>query len=157
MNINLLAVGKTDADYLNKAIEVYQKRLGYYTKFSLQIIPDVKNAAKMSHEEQRRKEGELLLAQLENSSYTVLLDAGGKEFTSVEFSKWLQAKFNSGFKNVNFVIGGPYGFSKDVYSAANEKISLSKMTFSHQMVRMIFLEQLYRAFTILNNEPYHHE
>jgi 23S rRNA (pseudouridine1915-N3)-methyltransferase len=157
MNINLLAVGKTDADYLNKAIEVYQKRLGYYTKFSLQIIPDVKNAAKMSHEEQCRKEGELLLAQLENSSYTVLLDAGGKEFTSVEFSKWLQAKFNSGFKNVNFVIGGPYGFSKDVYSAANEKISLSKMTFSHQMVRMIFLEQLYRAFTILNNEPYHHE
>ena len=152
-----MAVGKTDADYLNRAIEIYQNRINHYTKFSLQIVPDIKNTAKISQDEQRKKEGEQILSQLENSNYTVLLDAGGKEFTSVEFSKWLQNKFNSGFKNVNFVIGGPYGFSKDVYNAANEKISLSKMTFSHQMVRLIFLEQLYRAFTILNNEPYHHE
>ena len=157
MNINLLAIGKTDADYLNQAIDVYKKRLNHYTKFSLQIIPDLKNAAKISHEEQCKKEGELIVNQLATSSYTVLLDANGKQMTSMEFSKWIQARFNSGVKNVNFVIGGPYGFSKDVYDAANEKISLSKMTFSHQMVRLIFLEQLYRAFTILNNEPYHHE
>ena len=157
MNISLLAIGKTDAEYLNQAIDIYQKRLSHYTKFSLQIIPDLKNAAKISHDEQCKKEGELIVNQLSNSNYTVLLDANGKQMSSMEFAKWVQARFNSGVKNVNFVIGGPYGFSKEVYNIANEKISLSPMTFSHQMVRLIFLEQLYRAFTILNNEPYHHE
>ncbi len=156
MEIKLLAIGKTDSTQLQNLIDTYTKRLGFYIKFSLLIIPDIKNAKNLSETQQKTKEGELILSKLNSGDVLVLLDEHGKEFDSVGFSKFLQKKMNSGIKQLVFAIGGPYGFSNDVYSKANGKISLSKMTFSHQMVRLFFTEQLYRGFTILKNEPYHH-
>jgi 23S rRNA (pseudouridine1915-N3)-methyltransferase len=157
MKIKLIAVGKTDDKNLQTLIEVYQNRLKHYVNFHLEIIPDIKNAKNLSQTQQKEKEGELILNKLSATDQLVLLDEKGKEFRSVTFSKYLQKKMLSGIKQLVFVIGGPYGFSDEVYKKATGKISLSKMTFSHQMIRLFVVEQLYRAFTILKNEPYHHE
>lgn len=157
MNIKLLAVGKTDDKNLQTLIENYQKRLSFYVKFDLEIIADIKNTKNLSEAQQKEKEGELILSKVTASDHLILLDEKGKSFTSVGFSDFLQKKMNSGIKTLVFVIGGPYGFSETVYQRAEGKISLSEMTFSHQMVRLFIIEQLYRAFTILRNEPYHHQ
>lgn len=157
MKIKLLAIGKTDDKNLIQLIDIYKNRLKHYIKFELEIIPDIKNVKKLSEAQQKEKEGELILAKLQNTDQLVLLDDKGKDFTSIQFSQYLQKKMNSGIKQLVLVIGGPYGFSDAVYKKANGKISLSKMTFSHQMIRLFIVEQLYRGFTILRNEPYHHE
>jgi len=157
MKIKLLAIGKTDDKDLQNLILMYQNRLKHYIKFELVIIPDIKKAKNLSEKQQKEKEGELILKQLQSADELVLLDEKGKEFRSIEFSKYLQKKMNSGIKQLVLVIGGPYGFSDAVYKKAKGKISLSKMTFSHQMVRLFIVEQIYRAFTIIKNEPYHHE
>ena len=157
MKIKLLAIGKTDDPHLKKLIETYQNRLKHYIKFELQLIPDIKNVKNLSEKQQKEKEGELILKQLQPTDQLILLDEKGKEFRSIEFSQFLQKKMNSGIKQLIFVIGGPYGFSSDVYKKSQGKVSFSKMTFSHQMIRLFVVEQIYRAFTILKNEPYHHE
>lgn len=156
MTIQLIVVGKTDHKQLNDLIGVYIKRLGFYIKFSIHAIPDLKNSKNLSEIEQKQKEGELILKRLNPTDVLILLDENGKQYDSVGFSSYLQKHMNSGIKQLVFVIGGPYGFSQDIYKKANGKISLSKMTFSHQMIRLFFIEQLYRGFTILKNEPYHH-
>ncbi|WP_282124015.1 23S rRNA (pseudouridine(1915)-N(3))-methyltransferase RlmH [Algibacter mikhailovii] len=156
MTIKLIAIGKTDDKQLNSLIDNYIKRLGFYIKFSLEIIPDIKNSKNLSETQQKQKEGDLVLKKLGPSDILVLLDENGKQYDSVSFSAYLQKHMNSGIKQLVFLIGGPYGFSEDIYKKANGKISLSKMTFSHQMIRLFFIEQLYRGFTILKNEPYHH-
>ncbi len=157
MKIKLLAIGKTDNKNLILLIEEYQNRLKHYVKFELEIIADIKNAKNLSEIQQKEKEGELILSKLQNTDQLVLLDDKGNDFTSIQFSQYLQKKMNSGIKQLVLVIGGPYGFSKAVYKKSFGKISLSKMTFSHQMIRLFVVEQLYRGFTILKNEPYHHE
>ncbi|MFD2586882.1 23S rRNA (pseudouridine(1915)-N(3))-methyltransferase RlmH [Croceitalea marina] len=157
MTIRLIAIGKTDNTELQNLIADYVKRLGHYIKFELDIIPDLKNAKNLSEEQQKQKEGELILKKITTSDVLVLLDEKGKQFSSKEFANVLQKRMNSGIKKLIFTIGGPYGFSDEVYSRADQKISLSKMTFSHQMVRLFVVEQIYRAFTILRNEPYHHD
>ena len=157
MKIKLLAIGKTDDKNLLKLIETYQNRLKHYVKFEITIIPDIKNVKNLSEKQQKEKEGELILKQLQPIDELILLDEKGKDFRSLEFAKYLQKKMNSGIKQLVIVIGGPYGFSEEVYKKSNGKISLSKMTFSHQMIRLFLVEQLYRGFTILKNEPYHHE
>ncbi len=156
MNIKLLAIGKTDNTQLENLTDIYIKRLGFYIKFNFEIIPDLKNVKNLSEAQQKEKEGKLILDNLSNSDILILLDENGKQYDSVGFSDFLQKHMNSGIKQLIFVIGGPYGFSPEVYSRANGKLSLSKMTFSHQMIRLFFIEQLYRGFTILKNEPYHH-
>jgi 23S rRNA (pseudouridine1915-N3)-methyltransferase len=156
MTIKLLSIGKTDDTSLRKLIENYVTRLGFYNKFELDIIPDLKKTRNLSTLQQKQMEGKLILDKVNTSDYLVLLDENGKQFSSEGFSEYIQKRLNSGMKQLIFVIGGPYGFSEEVYARANAKISLSKMTFSHQMVRLFFVEQLYRAFTILKNEPYHH-
>lgn len=157
MQITLIAIGKTDNTDLERLIAIYEKRLQHYIKFQLQVIPDIKNSKNLSEAQQKEKEGEQILGQIQNSDVLILLDEKGKQYTSVEFSQFLQKKMNSGIKNLMLAIGGPYGFSDAVYQRSNGKISLSKMTFSHQMVRLFFVEQLYRGFSILRNEPYHHQ
>ena len=157
MKITLLAIGKTDNKNLQVLTETYQKRLKHYVSFSFEVIPDIKNAKKLSEAQQKQLEGEEILKKIEVSDVVILLDEKGKAFSSVGFSVFLQKKMNSGLKNLVFVIGGPYGFSENVYARANSKIALSLMTFSHQMVRLLFIEQVYRGFTILKNEPYHHK
>lgn len=157
MKIILLTIGKTDASYLADAIKEYQKRLEHYIPFEMQVIPDIKNNKSLTFEQQKEKEGELILKSLQAGDYLVLLDDKGKEYTSMKFAEYIERKTYTVSKRLIFTIGGPYGFSSAVYERANEKLTLSRMTFSHQMVRLIFLEQLYRAMTILNNEPYHHE
>tara|TARA_R110000868_G_scaffold268530_3_gene527713 strand:+ start:793 stop:1266 length:474 start_codon:yes stop_codon:yes gene_type:complete len=156
MTIKLLAIGKTDNKALQSLIDDYIKRLGFYVKFSLDIIPDIKNSKNLSEDQQKQKEGELILKNLNPTDVLILLDENGKQMSSVGFSTYLQKHMNSGIKQLVFVIGGPYGFSEDIYNKANGKLSVSKMTFSHQMIRLFFIEQLYRGFTILKNEPYHH-
>ncbi len=156
MNIKLLAVGKTDNKQLSDLIDKYIKRLGFYIKFDFEIIQDLKNAKNLSETQQKEKEGLLILEKITSSDIVILLDENGKQYDSVGFSEVLQKHMNSGIKQLVFVIGGPYGFSQKIYSRATNKISLSKMTFSHQMIRLFFVEQLYRGFTILKNEPYHH-
>ncbi|HLT53426.1 MAG TPA: 23S rRNA (pseudouridine(1915)-N(3))-methyltransferase RlmH [Flavobacteriaceae bacterium] len=156
MTIKLLAIGKTDNKQLQTLMDDYQKRLGFYIKFELDIIPDIKNSKHLSEEQQKQKEGELILSKLSATDVLVLLDENGKQYGSVEFADYLQKHMNAGVKQVVFVIGGPYGFSPEVYAKSTGKVSLSKMTFSHQMIRLFFIEQLYRGFTILRNEPYHH-
>ena len=156
MTIKLLAIGKTDNKDLQVLIDDYQKRLGFYVKFEFEIIPDLKKAKNLSEDQQKQKEGELILSKLNTTDVLILLDENGKQLDSVGFSNYLQKHMNSGIKRLVFVVGGPYGFSSDVYQKANGKLSLSKMTFSHQMIRLFFIEQLYRGFTILKNEPYHH-
>ncbi|MDC8003733.1 23S rRNA (pseudouridine(1915)-N(3))-methyltransferase RlmH [Aureisphaera galaxeae] len=156
MKITLLAIGKTDDKNLQTLIDTYEKRLKHYVTFSMEIIPDIKNSKNLSEAQQKELEGQEILKRVTTSDALVLLDENGKTFSSVGFSEYLQKKMNSGLKNLVFVIGGPYGFSQAVYQKAQGKVSLSSMTFSHQMVRLFFVEQLYRAFTILRNEPYHH-
>ncbi len=157
MTIKLLAIGKTDSSQLQELIEVYQKRLQHYINFDIEIIPDLKKTKNLSEEQQKEKEGDLILKKMAPTDVLILFDEKGKQYTSVEFSMFLQKKMNAGIKQLVFVIGGPYGFSNDVYTKASGKISLSKMTFSHQMVRLFISEQIYRSFTILKNEPYHHQ
>ncbi|MFC2150974.1 23S rRNA (pseudouridine(1915)-N(3))-methyltransferase RlmH [Bacteroidota bacterium] len=156
MKIKLLVIGKTDSDFLRRGIDEYVKRLKHYLPFEIIIIPDLKNRKNLTEEQQRHKEGELILAQFNSGDFIVLLDENGKDFSSVDFSKFVEKQMISGLKNLIFVIGGPYGFSEEVYKKGEFKFSLSKMTFSHQMVRLIFTEQLYRALTIIKGEPYHH-
>ena len=157
MNIKLLAIGKTDDKNLQSLINEYTKRLGFYVKFDLEVIPDIKNAKSLSEIQQKQKEGELILSKISATDHLILLDENGKSFNSVGFANELQKKMNAGIKTLVFVIGGPYGFSKEVYNKAKGKISLSAMTFSHQMVRLFVIEQIYRGVTILRNEPYHHQ
>lgn len=157
MNIKLITIGKTDNKNLQSLIDEYTKRLSFYVKFELEIIPDIKNVKNLSEAQQKEKEGELILSKLSPTDQLILLDENGKEFSSVGFSEFLQKKMNAGIKTLVFVIGGPYGFSETVYKAAQGKVSLSQMTFSHQMVRLFVIEQIYRGFTILRNEPYHHQ
>lgn len=157
MKIKLLTIGKTDDKALEQLIQKYQARLLHYIAFSLEIIPDLKHTKNLSVQLQKEKEGQLILSKISSTDQLFLLDENGKTMDSVEFSKFLQKQMNSGPKQLVFVIGGPYGFSDEVYQKAHGKISLSKMTFSHQMVRLFAVEQLYRGFTILRNEPYHHQ
>ena len=156
MKITLIVIGKTDNNNLLLLMEDYTKRLGFYISFEVEVILDIKNAKSLSETLQKKMEGEEILKRTSTADVLILLDEKGKTYTSEEFSEFLQKKMNSGLKNLVFVIGGPYGFSEEIYQRANGKISLSSMTFSHQMVRLFFVEQLYRAFTILRNEPYHH-
>ena len=157
MNVELIVVGKTDMREVESLVEMYSKRINHYVRFAITTIADVRNTRKMSVAEQRRMEGEAILRQLTDSDHVALLDEHGAELRSVEFADLMQRRMASGIRRLVFVIGGPYGFSEAVYARANSKLSLSKMTFSHQIVRALFVEQLYRAFTILKNEPYHHE
>ena len=156
MKTELIVVGKTVNKHIDACIADYVARIGHYMPFAITVIPELKNTKALSEQQQKTSEGELILKLVQPSDVLVLLDEHGKEFRSIEMADWLQKKQQTARKLV-FVIGGPYGFSEDVYSRANEKLSLSKMTFSHQMVRMIFTEQLYRACTIIKGEPYHHE
>lgn len=156
MKIMLLVVGKTTDTHIELLIQEYQKRLAHYIPFNIQVIPELKNTKALTPEQQKQTEGELILRTINSSTDLVLLDEHGKEFRSIEFADYVQKRMSSG-RDVVFVVGGPYGFSEAVYQRANGKISLSKMTFSHQMVRLFFVEQLYRAMTILRGEPYHHE
>lgn len=157
MKIILLTVGKSTNSHLIKLQEEYQNRLKFYIPFEMTVVPELKNTKNLSVGEQQEKEADLILKQLDNSDEVVLLDEKGKQFTSVGFSEFISKKMLASHKRMVFVVGGPYGFSERVYQRANGKVSLSAMTFSHQMIRVIFVEQLYRAMTILKGEPYHHE
>lgn len=157
MNIDLIVVGKTDSDAVQEIVTMYQKRVNFYTKFTIITLPDLKNTKNISAASQKKQEGELIMRQLADSDYVVLLDERGKEYKSMEFAAWLQKRMNGSVRRLALIIGGPYGFSEEIYQRSNDSLSLSKMTFSHQIIRAIFAEQIYRAFTILNNEPYHHE
>ena len=156
MKTILVLVGKTQSKIFKLGIDDYVSRIEHYMPFSITIIPELKNTKSLSEDQQKQKEGELILKEIQPSDTVVLLDEHGAEFRSVEYANWLKQKQNTA-RRLIFIIGGPYGFSPDVYARANEKISLSRMTFSHQMVRLIFTEQLYRACTIIKGEPYHHE
>ncbi len=157
MKTTLLLVGKTVDKHFVALIDDYVERTKHYLNFEVEVIPDLKNNKNLSEEQQKEKEGELILKALQPADYVVLLDEGGKEMRSVEFAQYMRHKMNTVGKRLVFIIGGPYGFSEKVYQAAAEKMSLSRMTFSHQMVRLIFVEQLYRALSILAGSPYHHE
>ena len=157
MNIELIVVGKTDMKEVEALVAMYTKRLNHYVKFAITTLADVRNTKNLSAAEQKRMEGEAILRLITDSDHLMLLDEHGLELRSIEFADLLQKRMSAGTKRLVFVIGGPYGFSDAVYQRANSKLSLSKMTFSHQIVRAIFTEQLYRTFTILKNEPYHHE
>lgn len=157
MKIALLTVGKTDRDWVRQGLDIYVSRLKHHIPFSIIEIPELKNVSALSREQIKTREGELLLKNIRPTDDVILLDEHGKEFSSTEFAKILQDKISYVGKDIVFIIGGAYGFSDAVYQRSNSKISLSRMTFSHQMVRAIFAEQLYRAFTIIKGEPYHHE
>ena len=157
MKITLLAIGKTNTKYLQEGIEQYIKRLSHYIPFEFKILPDVKTTKGLTQEKQKEMEGQMFLNCIQSGDVVVLLDEKGKEMTSREFSVYLDKKMVTVAKNLIFVIGGPYGFSQEMYNRANEKLSLSKMTFSHEMIRMFFIEQIYRAMTFLKGEPYHHD
>lgn len=157
MNIDLIVIGKTNMSFVEDGIKEYVKRLSRYIKFTIVVLPDVKNPTHIGRDVLIKKEGDLFCAALQPYDYIVIMDENGKQFTSVDFAGWIESRCNISTKRLAFVIGGAYGFSDQVYAMCNEKHSLSKMTFSHQMVRMIFVEQLYRAFTIIRNEPYHHQ
>lgn len=157
MRLTLLTVGKTDIPWVREGLEMYVSRLGHYAPFSLKEIPELKGVSALTREQIRKKEGELILAQLKPADEVILLDEHGREYRSVEFAEWLGRRMAGSGRDLVFVVGGAYGFSEAVYARAAGKLSLSKMTWSHQLVRTIFAEQLYRAFTILRGEPYHHE
>lgn len=157
MKIILLVIGRTVEKHYITAINDYTERVKHTVPFSIEVIPELKNAKSLSFEQQKEKEAELLLKAFQPGDHIVLLDEGGKEFRSVEFASWLEKRMSNAGKRLVFVVGGPYGFSQKVYQAAQEKLSLSRMTYSHQMVRLVFVEQLYRAFSILSGSPYHHE
>lgn len=157
MKIQLLTVGKTNQDFVQRGLDEFTGRVKHYLPFEMEIIPDLKNTRNLNFEQIKEKEGELILKFVRPEDYIVLLDENGKEFTSVQFAQYLEKKMHSVPKRLVFIIGGAYGFSSAVYQIAKEKIALSKMTFSHQLIRVVFAEQLYRGLSILNNEPYHHE
>lgn len=157
MDIVLLTIGKTGTNYLRTGIDDYCKRLKRYVPFSIRCLPDLKNTRKLSEPQQKEAEGRLIIASLSQSDLVILLDERGKMYTSIEFSGFINSAMVSGRKRLVFVVGGPYGFSQEVYDRADGKLSLSKMTFSHEMVRLFFTEQIFRAMTILRGEPYHHE
>lgn len=157
MKITIILVGKTEAEYLVKGISDYIKRIKHYVSFNEIVIPALKNTGSLSEDLQKQKEGSLILSNLKSTDELILLDEKGDKFTSLSFADFIEKKMIAGSKNLVFTIGGPYGFSDTVYNRANMKISLSDMTFSHQMVRLIFMEQLYRAMTIIKGEPYHHQ
>lgn len=157
MKIQLLVIGKTASNYISTGIDMYLSRLSHYVPFEIKILPDIKNYRKMTEEQQKVAEGQLFLEQMSSGDFVVLLDERGKEMTSMEFSGYISRKISTVSRGIIFVVGGPYGFSPAVYERADDKISLSRMTFSHEMVRLFFVEQLYRAMTILRGEPYHHE
>ena len=157
MQIELIVIGKTDSKEVAALVELYAKRVNFYCRFAVTTLPDIRNTRHLTSRQQRTAEGEALLRQFTDGDYVVLLDERGDEMRSVEFAAWLQKRLNSGMKRLVMVIGGPYGFSDAVYARDDARLSLSRMTFSHQIVRAIFAEQIYRAFAILNNEPYHHE
>lgn len=156
MKTELVLVGKTNDKHFQAGIDDYTSRIGHYMPFTITVIPELKNTKALTEQQQKEREGDLILQKVSQSDKLVLLDEHGKEFRSVEFASWLERQQQQGRKLV-FVIGGPYGFSDAVYKRADEKVSLSKMTFSHQMVRLVFTEQIYRACTIIKGEPYHHE
>ena len=157
MNVTLLTVGKTDVKWVREGLDLYVSRLKHYVPFSVVEIPELKKAGALTHAQIKEKEGELILKQISPQDLLILLDEHGREFRSLEFAEYMEKQLASGARNMVFVVGGAYGFSDAVYERSQGRISLSKMTFSHQMVRTIFAEQLYRAFTILKGEPYHHE
>lgn len=157
MEIELLTVGKTSIRFVEEGIAEYTRRLKHYIPFSVKALPDIKNTSKLSEAKQKDAEGEKILATLTTADYVVLLDEHGKEYTSVEFSSFIEKQMIAGRRKVVFVVGGPYGFSQEVYNRADSLLSLSKMTFNHEMVRLFFVEQIYRGMTILRGEPYHHE
>lgn len=157
MKIILTSVGKTDDRFLAQIIEEYRKRVNFYIPFEMKNVSDVKNTKNLSEKEQRILGGNAIAKTLQGNDYVVLLDDKGKQYSSTEFAQFIEKKMHSVPKRLVFLVGGPYGFSDEIYARANEKLSLSRMTFTHQMVRLVFVEQLYRAFTILRNEPYHHE
>lgn len=157
MVIELIVIGKTDSKEIAALVETYARRVNFYCRFALTTLPDVRNTKNLTVKQQRTAEGEAILRQVAEGDFVALLDERGEEMRSVEFAFWLQKRMNSGLKRLVLVIGGPYGFSEEVYKRADARLSLSRMTFSHQIVRAIFAEQIYRAFTILHNEPYHHE
>jgi len=157
MNISLIVVGKTTDKAVILGMEKYLKRMKRYLKFQIDTIPALKNAKNMSETEIKNKEGDLILSRITNSDFLVLLDENGKEYSSVDFSSYIADRMMQGTKRLVFVIGGAYGFSETVYQKARHQLALSQMTFSHQIIRLIFMEQIYRAFTIINKEPYHHE
>lgn len=156
MKVVLVVIGKTDEAYLQTGIDKYEKRLKHYIGYEMKVIPDLKKTKNLSENQQKTMEGQLIIQSFQPGDHVILLDEKGRDYTSVDYSKMIEKRMLAGLKRLVFVIGGPYGFSDEVYAKANGKISLSKMTFSHQMVRLIFAEQLYRAMTILKNEPYHH-
>ena len=157
MNITLICIGKTDEKPLEELIQKYEKRLPTHWNFQRMEIPDIKNRKNLSESQQKEKEAELIFSKLNNSDYVILLDEKGKQLSSSDFAGELQSLMNQSIKQIAFVIGGPYGFSDEVYKRANRKLSLSEMTFTHQMVRLFLIEQIYRAFAILQGKPYHHE
>ena len=157
MNVELIVLCKTDMKEVEALVTMYTKRINHYVRFAITTIADVRNTRKLSEAEQKRLEGEAILRLINESDHVALLDEHGAELRSIEFAELMQRRMSSGVKRLVYIIGGPYGFSDAVYQRANSKLSLSKMTYSHQLVRAIFTEQLYRAFTILKNEPYHHE
>lgn len=157
MKILILVIGKTDKGYVFDGVEKYKNRLKHYVNFEFEEIPDLKNRKTLSKDQQKKQEADLILSSLKTDDIVILLDEKGKSFGSVEFSKYLQKKMNSGIKRLVFLVGGPFGFDKSIYDKHQDKLSLSKMTFSHQMIRLFFCEQLYRVMTILKNEPYHNE
>jgi len=157
MKITLLLVGKTSDDYIQKGMDNYLKRMKRYISFSVEMIPALKNAKSLSKDQIKDKEGQLILSKISETDFLLLLDENGKEMSSVGFSEYLKKMMLQSVKNLVFVVGGAYGFSPQVYERGNSKLSISQMTFSHQIIRLIFMEQIYRAFTIINNEPYHHE
>lgn len=157
MKITLLTVGKTDKDWVRQGMEIYVSRLKHYIPFAVVEIPELKNVSALTKDQIKTREGELILKNIKPTDDLILLDERGKEYTSVELAKVIQDKISYVGKDMVYVIGGAYGFSDAVYQRANSKMSLSRMTFSHQMVRAIFVEQIYRAFTIMKGEPYHHE
>lgn len=157
MKITLLVVGKTEDKYLIEGIDKYLNRLKHYIGFNLIVIPDIKNTKNLTEAQQKSKEGELILKQISNPDIVILMDEKGKKYTSIKFADYLNKQMIGSVQHLVFVIGGPYGFDETIYKRANGSISLSDMTFSHQMVRLFFVEQLYRAFSILKGEPYHHE
>lgn len=157
MKLSLLVIGKTTDRHVQTLIDDYASRLSHYVPFSLDVIPELRNTKALSEEQQKAQEAELIKKQLQAGDYVVLLDEHGAERRSVDFATWLQKRMNAGSRRIVFIVGGPYGFDSAIHSLANEEISLSQMTFSHQLIRVLFIEQLYRACTILRGEPYHHE
>ena len=157
MKITFLTIGKTEEKYLLEGMEKYLKRLKHYIPFKIIELPELKNTKNLSEDQQKSKEAELIFKNISNTDHLILLDENGTNFSSVQFSGFLNKKMIGSVQTLVFVVGGPYGFSNDIYNRADEKISLSRMTFSHQMVRLFFIEQIYRAFTIMKGEPYHHE